>query len=146
MATKKKTKSTVKKAVKKSNGRVILYAVLIVVFAVVAFFGVKTIFKNDGFYIHDYASSNSPDVTLYLDDTYVEYGARATAFNKDITEQVSIAYYYRLTDYDDAVLCDNIDTKTPGVYYAVYTVENFRFKAVTLVRTVTVLQPTEGSV
>ncbi len=108
-------------AVRKTNKGTLLLAVLCLVLgaavgAVVAW--VMT--KDDSFTLN-----GEKQVTVALGGTYIEEGAEAISFGRDISDKIVIAG-------------DAVDTDTEGVYQVVYTVEDVRWGEYRLVRTVIV--------
>lgn len=76
--------------------------------------------KNDIFKIN-----GETEITLSLNDTYVEEGATAIAFGKDISSNILIV--------------GEVDTSVAGKYVITYTVNHFRFKNYKLYKLVNVV-------
>ena len=70
---------------------------------------------------------------------YEDPGVKCISFGKDITSKVKIKYLYREDINQDTEVVDKIDPNRGGIYYVVYTVSNFKYKKVQLVRNVTVI-------
>lgn len=70
---------------------------------------------------------------------YHEPGVKCVSFGRDVTDTVSIKYYYREDLSHDAVIVTGIDTNVPGCYYVVYTSSTLQYKTVQHVRNVIVM-------
>ena len=67
-------------------------------------------------------------------------GVDCKFFGFDISDSVSIKYYYREDISHDSVTVDGIDLTKAGVYYIEYTSTHFVFKNTTLIRTIIVTE------
>ena len=79
--------------------------------------------KDDVFKIN-----GETEIILNIGDVYIEQGAKAIAFGKDISSDIEIT--------------GEVDTTKEGKYIIKYTVDNFRFKNYTLYKLV-VVKPVE---
>lgn len=75
---------------------------------------------------------------LYSSITLEDGGVKCTIFGIDLSNTISVKYYYRQDISHDAEVVDKIDLKTSGVYYVEYTSSNFLYKSKTLIRTILV--------
>ena len=117
---KKKTQNKIKKAVKKtSTATKVICALLFVVCLCAGAFTTYMLTKNDTFEL-----VGSSQIELYVGDTYVEQGAKAIAFGKDISSEVKVT--------------GSVDTSKEGEFVLKYTVDNFRFNGYTLYKKVVV--------
>ena len=96
---------------KKFSLKMILVILILAIFIVAGYFSCYAICKNDRFEI-----LGQEVVVLTVGDSYVDEGAAAIAFGKDISDKI--------------VVEDNIDYQTPGSYFIKYTVDNFRYRGV----------------
>lgn len=136
----KSEKKKAKKYAKKVNWFIVLPVLLIGL--ALGFFGVKFALKNDGFAL---VEGVQVDEIMYIggDSEYSKYqelGVKCISFGKDYSEDVEITYYYRLDMSEDAVKVEKVDETVPGMYYAVYTTKAPRYKSVTLIRNIAVLE------
>lgn len=118
-------KRKINKIVKKTNKSIL---VCIILFFIIGFVGgYATIFmftQNDTFEI-----VGDKNITLNLNQEYIEQGAKAISFSKDISQNIKIE-----TD---------LDISKEGEYIVIYTVkDSFKYKDIKRVRYVTV---TNGS-
>ena len=74
--------------------------------------------------------------TMILEDG----GVTASFLGIDITDSVTVKYYYREDISHDMVQVSAIDIKTAGVYYIEYTSSHFAYKNVKLIRTIIVTE------
>ena len=117
---KKSTKNKIKKAAKKvSTTTKVICALLFILFACGGAFAVYTVTKNDTFEL-----IGESLIELNVGDDYIEQGAKAIAFGKDISSEVKVKGI--------------VNTQVEGEYLLKYTVDNFRFKGYTLYRKVVV--------
>ena len=118
---KKSTKNKIIKEVKKVHK---LTLVLVVVFALLgigAGFGTTYLLtRNDVFEV-----IGGTEITINVNEQYIEQGARAIAFGKDISASV--------------VADGTVDTSVEGKYVVTYTVNHFRFSGYKLYKLVTVV-------
>lgn len=110
---KKKTKleKTVEKQKKSHPIAFLLVVSFLVIGAFGGWFATKYITRNDTFEI-----VGEQTITLNLGENYVDEGAVAVAFGKDISNKI--------------VVETNIDNSVAGKYYIKYTVKNLRFGGV----------------
>ena len=86
--------------------------VLVLILAVIAgYFTCKTLTKNDKFEI-----IGEKTITLEIGDEYIDQGAKAIAFGKDISSQIRTE--------------SNVDYDNVGEYYIKYFVDNILYKDV----------------
>lgn len=113
------------KVVKKFNPITVIVVVLCLVVGLVAgWFGYKAITKNDTFVIN-----GEKEVTLTVGETYGELGAKAIAFGKDISSQITVS--------------GEVNTAVEGEYVLTYTVNNFKYNNVKKIRVVRVVNGNE---
>ena len=135
-------KAVKKELSKKTNQPLIISIVLCLVAGVlIGYFALGFFTKNDGFVMNNY---NSEEIDVYIGGEsevteYVEKGAKCVAFGKDITEDIVITYKYREDLSFDAVEVNEIDESKAGIYYAIYTVDNLRYKGIELIRNIIVI-------
>ena len=65
-------------------------------------------------------------------------GVCAKFLGKDISNTITVKYYYREDISHDKIEGTGIDVSTAGVYYIEYTSSHFAYKNVTLIRTIIV--------
>lgn len=121
-------KSTIEKTIKKTNPLLLLlFAIIFVGFAVGGYFLGANIIKNDKFEI-----VGEKTITLTIGDApYVDEGAVAISFGKDISENI--------------VSETNVDYTTVGQYYIRYSVDNIRYKGVYRYRTIIINELEAGN-
>ena len=106
---------------KKVNKKTLAFMVLFAIFGGALGFGSCYFFtKDDVFKIN-----GETEIVLKLGDEYIEQGATAIAFGKDVSANVKI----------DA---SNLDLNYAGSYVVKYTIDNFRFKNYVLTKLVIV--------
>ena len=101
----------------------------------------KFAFAKDTFEMNTYANGET-DVKIGKDEnvqTYTELGVKCVAFGKDYSSDCIVTYFFRDDLTKDEIQVDEVDINTPGIYYAVYTCSNFKYKSVTLIRNIIVL-------
>lgn len=133
-----------KKKIKKYSKR-LNWLIIVPVFVVslaLGFFGMKLAFKNDMFALNE---GKMIDEIMYVGGdsdytSYIELGAKCVSFGKDCSSDVETTYYYRKDLSEDAKVVKSVDENTPGMYYAVYTTSASRYKTVTLIRNIVVLE------
>lgn len=133
------SKRKMKKQAKKLNWLIVLPMILIGL--AVGFFGLKFVFKNDGFAMVD---AKTVDDIMYIGgdsdyEKYTELGVKCISFGKDYSSDVQVVYYYRSDLSSDAKQVDTVDESVAGMYYAVYKTDAPRYKKVTLIRNIVVL-------
>lgn len=74
--------------------------------------------------------------TMNLEDS----GVTAKFLGVDITNSITIKYYYREDISHDIVEVSSVDVKTAGVYYIEYTSSHFAYKNTKLIRTIIVTE------
>ncbi len=115
-------KSKINKALKKVHKRSLVLVALFCIIGVAM--GVATTFfmtKSDQFTIN-----GKSEIVLNVGDTYVESGATAIAFGKDISKNV--------------VATGAVDTSCAGSYVIEYTVNHIRYKKHVLYRLITIVE------
>ena len=70
---------------------------------------------------------------------YQELGVKCVAFGQDATDSVSIKYLYRENIYHDTEEVKMVNPEVVGIYYVVYTSNNFKYRTVQLIRNVIVV-------
>ena len=135
-------KAVKKQLSKKTNQPLIISIVLcLVVGALVGYFALGYFTKNDCFVMNNY-SENEIDVYIGGETNvteYVEKGAKCVAFGQDITSEIKVTYKYREDMSFDAIEVTEIDESKAGIYYAIYTVDNLRYKGIELIRNIIVI-------
>lgn len=131
MASKNKIRNEVEKQVEKQRSKhpvaFLLVVLFLVVGALVGYFGVQALTKNDKFEL-----IGESTITLNLGETYEDEGAVAISFNRDISDKI--------------VTETNLpETMTAGRYYIRYTVDDLRFNGVVRYRTIIILDEVGGS-
>lgn len=110
---KKKTK--LEKTIKKQSKLHPLATIFVIIFLVCGLLGgwftVKYLTKNDKFEI-----VGEQTITLTLGEDYVDEGAVAVSFGKDISSKIKSE--------------NNVDKAKVGRYFIKYTVDDFRYKSV----------------
>lgn len=119
-----KNKKSIEKIVKKTNKlTVFLVLVMFVIGGVAGAFTVKYLTRNDYFKL-----LGSETETVSVNSTYIDAGAKAVSFGKEIPEEKI-----------EVIGLEDVNTSKPGVYVIKYKVNNFRFKNYTLYRQITVI-------
>ncbi|MBQ8451707.1 MAG: hypothetical protein IJ538_02900 [Clostridia bacterium] len=142
---KKHSKKAVKKLSTKMGVSIILIALALVIGLVGGYFGAKFFLKNDTYEMIA-SSTGTIDVTIGFDEEdgmlteYVEPGVRCIAFGKDISSECTVTYYFRDDLTKDETLVSGVDENTPGIYYAVYSCPNLKYRNVKLIRNIIVLK------
>ena len=96
--------------------------------------------KNDCFVMNKYANGET-DISIGAGEEYSSYqeiGVKCFAFNKDISSNVKIEYFYREDITKDYAQVSGVDCEKPGIYYVTYTVDNIKYRTVKLIRNVIV--------
>jgi len=160
--------STVRKGYRKikKSPLLIIIAVSLIVGIVAGFFITKSTsaFKMNGYSVNgisatevDYvvvdmtthkdnlvdADQKGAKVGVSMDQVYatmnlVDGGVTAKFLGMDITDTVTVKYYYREDISHDMKEVSKIDVSTAGVYYIEYTSSHFAYKDVVLIRTIIV--------
>lgn len=105
----KKSKKNLQKELKRVNTTTIIFVVIFALIGVGAGFGVTYyLTRNDVFKL-----KGESEITLQIGDEYVEQGATAIAFGKDISSSIEIS--------------GEVDTTTEGRYVVKYKVKSFRY-------------------
>ena len=133
----------VKKELSKKTYQPLIISVVIclVVGALIGYFALGFFTKNDCFVMNEY-STNEVDVYIGGDsgvDEYVEKGAKCVAFGKEITDDIVVTYKFREDLSMDAISVNDVDETKSGIYYAIYTIDNIRYKGIELVRNIIVM-------
>lgn len=142
----KVSKKVTKELTKKTNKPLVISIVLCLVIGIVlGYFCLVYLCKNDCFEMNVDAY-NQIDIYLNDDDgitEYTELGAKCVLFGKDISSQVKVQYKYREDISFEPEVVSGIDSSKAGIYYAIYTIDNPRYKSVTLIRNIIVLREEE---
>lgn len=155
--TSKKTQKKVKKQISKNKGLVVVVVVFLLVGIALGIGSYYYLTKDDCFELLPYegvavsendwlyVGKNSSDGTMSGDvENFVEtegnFHVKCVAFGKNISDKVTIKYFYRETMLDDAVEVLGVDENVSGYYYAVYQVDNIKYKGVQLIRDIYVLR------
>ena len=67
-------------------------------------------------------------------------GVTAKFLGMDISDSVTVKYYYREDISHEMVAVSSIDVQTAGVYYIEYTTSHFAYKNVKLIRTIIITE------
>ena len=119
---KKSTQKKMIKAIKKTNKSILVCSILFLLIGIVSGYGTaKYLTRNDTFEI-----IGDKTITLNLNDTYTDSGAKAIEFNKDITDEIIVEGL------------EDIDTSKEGKYMIVYRLNSKRYKDIKRVRYVVV--------
>ena len=119
---KKSTQKKMIKAIKKTNKSILVCSILFLLLGLVSGYGTaKYLTRNDTFEI-----IVDKTITLNLNDTYTDSGAKAIEFNKDITDEIIVEGL------------EDIDTSKEGKYMIVYRLKSKRYKNIKRVRYVVV--------
>lgn len=78
----------------------------------------------------------SQDIYETLD--LLDKGVSIKFLGKDVSDSITVKYYYREDISHDAVEVGKVDVSIPGVYYVEYTSSHFAYKNTTLIRTIVV--------
>lgn len=135
MPSRKTYKRTKKNLKKVSVGALILSAILLVAGAVGGYFGVKYLTRNDCFEI-----IGKDEITLTLDEKYLDEGVKVVAFGKDEANKVKVTTNLK-KNTDGSYYAES-----EGTYYITYTVDNLKYGTVfkvQKVRLITFVEPTE---
>ncbi len=117
----KRKSKQIRKVVKKlDRTTMVILCIFLILGAAVGVGTSLFVMRNDVF-----AINGETEITLNVGDEYVEGGAKAIAFGKDISEMVNID--------------GEVDTQNEGEYIIKYTVDNFRFRNYTLYKLVKVV-------
>lgn len=130
MTRKDKIRNKVEKQVEKQKNRhpvaFLLVVLFLVVGALVGYFGVQALTKNDKFEL-----IGESTITLNFGETYEDEGAVAISFNRDISDKI--------------VTETNLpETMTAGRYYIKYSVDDLRFNGIVRYRTIIILEEVGG--
>ena len=134
----KKITQNITKKIKKAPIWILAAFLMLVLGGSGGYFGYTFLCKDDVFEMVSYSNGEN-DITIGQDETtqvYIEQGARCVVLGKDISSQVKITYKYREDITHDAVVVEEIDENTAGTYYAIYTIDNLKYKSVTLIRNI----------
>lgn len=138
--TSNKIEKDIKKSIKKKFGITVIacFIVFLIAGASLGFI----FLKNDKFEMNAY-SNGEIDIYIGEDEKFQEYeelGVVCKFLGKDISDDVKITYKYREDISHDAIEVDYVDVQTSGIYYAIYTIDHFKYKDVTLIRNIIVLR------
>lgn len=141
----KTTKTITKNLTKQIKKAPLWILVVILLFALGGaggYFGYSFLCKDDMFEMVSYSNGENDISIGQEEDTqvYIEKGARCIVLGKDISSQIKITYKYREDITHDAVEVDDIDETVAGTYYAIYTIDNIKYKSVTLIRNIFVMR------
>ncbi len=75
---------------------------------------------------------------LYASVALEDKGVTCKIFGVDISNSVTVKYFYREDMSHDEIEVSGINISVPGIYYIQYTSSNFLYKNTTLIRTVIV--------
>lgn len=126
------TKTRAEKDIKKLpvKGKICIFLFFLIGLAV-SYFAMTTMCKNDYFIIN-----GTKNITVTLNDSYIDAGASAVAFGKDAKDKIQIEVYENNTLVGSL---DKIDTSKEATYQIVYTVSSIRFKDIKLIRVLNVI-------
>lgn len=132
----KRRAKKIARKVKKTNKGVIFGVIIALVAGLLlgAFVLYNVVSKNDCFEI-----IGSEEITLNIDEKYVEQGVKIIEFNKDISGEVIIE--------TDMELDEQGYPKELGTYYVKYTVDSLKYGkifSIEKIRIVNVSEPSEG--
>ena len=132
---KKSTRRKIEKSIKKTHPLIIS---LVIGFLLVGI--------GLGLFTHDYLTKNDmfevngeKYIVLQVGDVYeyVEEGAKAVAYGKDITSEIKVEYVgFELNDNGKCV----IDTTEPNEYCVIYTVDNYKYKNIQRIKYISVVE------
>jgi len=132
----KKQKNKAEKQLKKlSVGGILTLVLMLGIGAVGGFFGVKFLTRNDCFVLN-----GADEITIQLNDRYVDQGAKVVAFNKDVSEDVEIETNLKVDE-------NGYYAEEVGTYYMVYKSTNIKYGSlikVQKIRLITVVEAGEG--
>lgn len=132
---KKETKKAEKQLKKLSIGGTLALILMLGFGAVGGFFGVKFLTRNDCFVLN-----GADEITIQLDDRYVDQGAKVVAFNRDESEDIEIETNLKVDE-------NGYYAEEVGTYYMVYKSKNIKYNSlfkVQKIRLITVVEASEG--
>ena len=138
----RKDSKKINRSLKKLKLNWIAVSICLVVGVAIGFLSMRFAFSKDTFKMKTYAG-NKIDITIGTNgdfESYTEMGASCIAFGKDYSNDVKITYYYRTDLTEKEVKVSSIDTTKAGMYYVVYETEVSKYKTITLIRNVIVLE------
>ena len=119
---KKSTKKKIVKTIKKTNKSILICFVLFLIIGLASGYGVaKYLTQNDTFEI-----VGEQTIELNLNDAYIDQGAIAIEFNKDISSEIQVEGL------------EQVDTSKEGKYIIIYKLNSKRYKDIKRVRYVIV--------
>lgn len=123
-------------SVRKNPKSVIIAIICLIIGIVAGYFGMQTFTKDDAFALlgEDYL-----EVTM-SDDLYADEGCKAMFLGEDLSQNVSVEYYYREDISYDAEKDEKVDLTKCGFYYVVYTCDAFPYSGIQVIRTVEVVR------
>ena len=131
----KKAVKSVKKEIKKMSGKALIAVILCLIFGVAAGAGAfYFVSANDTFEI-----IGEDEITITLNDKYVEQGVKIIEFGKDISNKYETETDLKLTD-------DNLPTEL-GTFYVKYKVNSVKYGKIfkiEKVRLISVVEISEG--
>ena len=115
---KKSTKKKIVKTIKKTNKSILICFVLFLIIGLASGYGVaKYLTQNDTFEI-----VGEQTIELNLNDAYIDQGAIAIEFNKDISSEIQVEGL------------EQVDTSKEGKYIIIYKLNSKRYKDIKRVR------------
>ena len=138
--TSNKIERNMERTIKKNFGiaAIICFILFLIVGGLTGFF----VLRNDKFEMNAYSNG---EVDIYIGEEeefqeYKELGVVCKFLGKDISDDVKITYKYREDISFDPVEVDGVDVNTSGIYYAIYTIDHFKYKDITLIMNIIVLR------
>lgn len=128
---------TINKEIKKLPVKSKICIVLLFIIGVLISLGsCYHICRNDQFEI-----VGKKTITLNINDSYLDAGAKAIAFSKNISSEIKIEVFKdgNIVEIDP----NELDTSAECVYQIFYKLNNFRFRDVKIARTIIVISPEE---
>ena len=121
-------KRNVKKVIKKTNKSILLCLfIFITLGAISGYFSMNHLTKNDTFEL-----VGEKNITLTLNQEYIEQGVNVIAFGKDLKDKV--------------VIESNLDTSKEGEYTIIYTInDSFKYKDVKRIRYISVVNGSDNN-
>lgn len=138
----KKTRGKAKRGLTKLGISYVILFVFLIVGIAGGFLISKYAFSGDTFEMIAFENGLT-DIYIGQNEnqtSYTEPGAKCVAFGKDASNSITIEYYYRNDLTQEPQKVESVDPETEGVYYAIYTSNNIKFKSVRLIRNIIVLR------
>ncbi len=118
----KRVSKKVEKTLKKINTKILAVSLIFLMLGLIfGAFSCYFITKNDTFEI-----VGEKEITINKGDTYLDKGARAISFGKDVSSDITVE--------------GEVDTSVADVYVIKYKCSNFKYKDIVKVRYVTVVE------